>query len=161
MDDHGTTHARRRSPLAARALAALLIAGAAPLPGCGNPAQGPIDSNLAYWTARRPARYRYAFRWSCFCAPEYTADVLITVENNVVKEVVDATTSAPVKVPSDWKTIDGLFSFLQEAIDRNADSITATYDPAWHFPADVSIDYIKNAADDEKGFRASNLTVLP
>jgi hypothetical protein len=59
-----------------------------------------------------------------------------------------------------YATIDRVFLALQSAYTAEADEITVTYDPAYGFPATVSIDYIIEAMDDELSYQVSDFQVL-
>ena len=79
-----------------------------------------------------------------------------------IVEITDAMTGAKLDAArfKDFRTIDGLFDFIQEAINRNAESIQVTYDPTYAYPTSVSIDYIKQAVDEEMAFKASDLKAM-
>ena len=148
----------RRLPITR--LVALAVSFGAALAGCSHPAQSSVDHNRALWSGQRPAKYQFTFRWSCFCAPEYTEPVKITVDNGQVTQVVPVTAGMPISKTSDYRTIDGLFELIQAAVDRNADEIKATFDPTRGFPSNVSIDYQKQASDEEMAFTAQDLVIL-
>ncbi|MSR01462.1 MAG: hypothetical protein EXR94_01795 [Gemmatimonadetes bacterium] len=40
-------------------------------------------------------------------------------------------------------------------------AVTVSFDRQYGFPSDATIDYIKNAVDDELSLKASNFVVLP
>lgn len=143
------------SPLRRALPLTLLVLGA-----CQNPAQPPLQDHHAVWTQKNLANYTYKFNWSCFCPPDYTAPVQILVQAGKITEIADAMTGQKLDAArfKDYRTIDGLFDFIQDAINRNADSIQATYDATLGYPTSVSIDYIKQAADEEMAFSASGLT---
>ncbi len=140
------------------ALSFAALALVAAIAGCGgHPVQSALDSNQSLWTTKRPTTYRFTFNWLCFCSQEYTAPVEIQVENNAIKSIVDAgtTNAVPMARWKDYKTIDGLFAFIQEAVGRNADKIDATYDAQLGYPKNVEIDYVQNASDEEMSFRVT------
>ena len=141
---------RRKWTLAMASCCALLVAG------CSDSI---IDTRQDAWTKRAITSYDYSFNWSCFCGPDLTAPVRISVTAGAITGVVNRSTSAPVAAAhwSDYRTIDGLFAFLHEAEARNAAEIRLTWDPAFDYPATAFIDYVKDAADDEKTFAASDL----
>ena len=57
-------------------------------------------------------------------------------------------------------TIDALFDEIQDAINREAHLVIAEYDSQLGFPKSVSIDYIREAADDEMAFSVSAFHLL-
>jgi hypothetical protein len=50
-------------------------------------------------------------------------------------------------------TIGGLFDAIADALERPPASFSATYDPARGYPVCVDIDPIRNAVDEEVGYR--------
>lgn len=139
-----------------------LALAAALLSACANPSQPPLDEHRAIWTQKSLGNYTYKFNWSCFCSPDYTASVQIKVQAGKIVEITDAMTGAKLDAArfKDFRTIDGLFDFIQEAINRNAESIQVTYDATNAYPTSVSIDYIKQAVDEEMAFKASDLKAM-
>jgi hypothetical protein len=55
------------------------------------------------------------------------------------------------------EAVEGLFTFIQSAIDRPAHLIRAQYDAAKGFPAEIDYDGAAQIADDEIFFRASDV----
>jgi hypothetical protein len=51
--------------------------------------------------------------------------------------------------------VDGLFDILEDAFQRGAHSIEATYDPETGVPVEFFIDYIENAIDEELEMRVT------
>lgn len=136
--------------------AAFVVGG---LIGCSDPL-GPERSELerarARWEARAPALYEFKLDRGCFCPFEFIRPVRITVSDGVVVSAVDPDTNEPLDPPTDgFPTIDDLFAEIQDAIDREADSIEATYHGTLGYPVEVYIDWIMNAIDDEMSFRVS------
>ena len=68
-------------------------------------------------------------------------------------------------VPSDrwssWRPVEGLFDLVQDAIDRNAARLEATFDPATGFPGSFAADYDLAVADEELAFTAGGLWPVP
>ena len=138
----------------------------APTPPTPAAVSGPADSlleaNRALWSSSGVDSYRYRFRWECFCG-DYVQVVDIVVVNGAIASVVDASTGRPVsaEVAARYRTIDGIFGFLREAIDRPADSVRAVYDANLGYPAEGHVDYVLQVADEEMGFRIYGLSPLP
>lgn len=87
----------------------------------------------------------------------------IEVRRDSVIAVVDRETGAPVPLMQfgrPWPTVAELFAELDRAI-RDADTVDARYDPVSGMPISASIDWIRNAADDETTFTAGGLSQLP
>lgn len=129
------------------------------LSGCGvlGPAgQGDLNAARRTWEASGLRNYDFTFRWECFCA--YTQPVRIFVHDGTIGYVTETATGDPVPDAAEkFNTVDGLFDIIQDAIDRNAHSITVTYDPDRGFPVTVRIDYEEFAVDEEMGFTISSL----
>jgi hypothetical protein len=98
------------------------------------------------------------FRWNCFCPQE---EVIIEVENAQIVSVVDAESQQPIEDVSQYKTVDGLFDFLQDALNDRPHDFSASYDPGQGFPTSAFIDYEAQVADEELGFELLSLTRLP
>jgi len=58
-------------------------------------------------------------------------------------------------------TIDRIFSELETDINGAADEVVVKYDPTYGFPTEASIDFIKEAIDDELYLTLSNFEELP
>lgn len=126
----------------------------------GAPLDSTLEANRALWSASRPAAYRYRFQWVCFCVQEHIRVVDITVANRSILSVVDAETREPLSGPAaaQYRTIDGLFDFVQESIDYPAASIQAAFDPHLGYPSQAYVDYVAGIADEEMGFRVFALS---
>ncbi len=121
-----------------------------------------LDTNISRWQANKLSNYQFYFRWICFCPPDYISPVTITVENGAISNVIYNETQILVQVDkmSRYKTIDDLFSFIQDAYDQNAHQISIHYDPHRGYPMKGSVDYVEMIADEEKGFKIKNLIEL-
>ena len=111
------------------------------------------------WAAKNLKDYQYTFNWACFCPPEHNKPVVVTVRNGVVSAVKYADGSGAVDKTkyASYKTIEGLFEFLQDAINRNAYRIEVSYDATLGFPTLASIDYDQRVSDEEMSFKAGSL----
>lgn len=142
------------------AVAATLLA--ASLAACADPAgPGTLQSNRAKWEAAGPASYTYRLQRTCFCILEDVQPVRITVQSGAVTAVTSATTGdalPPDEAALFQITIDSLFNWVETAAGGAADAVTAEYDATLGYPRMVSIDYVKNAVDDEIAFSALLLT---
>jgi hypothetical protein len=148
----------RRSPIALTgALTALLASGAISCSNPLGPEQSELDHARVRWESRLPVLYEFRFQRGCFCPPEIVRPVRITVSNGVVISAVDPDTNEPVDPPlNGFPTIDDLFDEIQDAIDRDAARIDATYDESFGYPVQVFVDWILNAIDDEMSFQVSD-----
>ena len=131
--------------------AVLMVLGA-----CGDDLTGParsadLERARQRWRAARPAEYAYTLRRSCFCGPEVTRPVQITVRNGTVVELRYADTG--VLVDARWTplfpSIDGLFTIIDDAIARRAERLDLTFDLTLGYPVEIDIDYSTRIADEE------------
>lgn len=56
-------------------------------------------------------------------------------------------------------SIDAVFARVATSY-RQADRVTVTYDPTYHFPHDTSVDENAHAIDDEHGFSVRSFRIL-
>jgi len=135
----------------------------AAVPTTGPVSDAMLQASQERWSDAQLASYRYRFRWNCFCTQDYVRLVDITVSHGVVASVTDARTGVPLgaQAATNYRTIDGLFDFVRGAVDGSAASVNGAFDARLGYPALVSVDYVANMADDEKGFQILSLTPSP
>jgi len=138
--------------------ACLAAAAAATLGACDGPTspERQLQAARLKWERTRPAAYTFTIARYCFCAPG-GGPVIVSVRDGVVESRTYAANGAAVApaYAEYFPTIDGLFEVIEDARQR-ADAIDVTYDPAFGFPAVISIDYIRTSADDEITYRATS-----
>ena len=145
------------------AVAALAAFGSA----CGRAGpSGPLDEAQArlndarrMWRSQSVSAYSYVYARSCFCAPDAREPVRIIVRSQRVQSVVTVSTGAS-RSPAEFRTIDGLFDMIQDAIDDGVASVVAEYDPRLGFPRTVYIDVDARLADEEVAFEARDLVPI-
>jgi hypothetical protein len=118
-----------------------------------------LNQNLRKWTSKGIVDYRYTFRWICFCVPDYTRLVSISVQSGKIKAVkyADGKNSLDRSQFERYRTVKGLFRFIQDAINKKADKIDVSYDPKLGYPTSAFIDYSQEVADEERGFEVKSL----
>ena len=128
--------------------------------GGGSPAVRSDDlaAARARWDAAGLDAYRLTLRRSCYCpSPDYTGPFEVTVRDGVIEgvrldgEVVDAERGL---------TVDALFALIEEAYDREAETVRLAFDPEVGYPTEVYIDYSSMMADEEIGYTVSALAPL-
>ena len=121
--------------------------------------KSPLEINRLKWKQNRLNTYQFQFEWQCFCAPDYVAPVLITVNHEAFTKVVDVKSGQPISLNryNNYLTMEGLFDFVQSAIDENAIQIDINYHPKYGFPTEAWIDWNRMIADEEKGFLINKL----
>ena len=60
-----------------------------------------------------------------------------------------------------YETIDQIFSELEKDINGEADDVVVAYESKYGYPAQVNIDFVKDAADDEITLNISAFEKLP
>jgi hypothetical protein len=112
------------------------------------------EQGLARWELTRPEAYVATMERICFCTPEMTGPVLVTVQGNtVVSRVYEASGEpVPAEYADGFPTIDGLFRIIKDAIDDGYHKLDAFYDPATGIPFNFWIDYERNVQDEEVGY---------
>ena len=116
--------------------------------------QASILKNQARWERSGINNYAYETAWQCFCPPEYTALVNVDVAQGQIAalEFVDSAMGPVIPGQERYLTVDGLFDFIQDALDRDAFQIRAEYDSELGYPREVFVDYSELMADEELGF---------
>ncbi len=110
-----------------------------------------LDANRLRWSASgQTAEYVLRQQVSCFCGfPVTPHDV--TVVGDSIADVRDSATGV-VLAAGQWefyRSVDGLFEMIEDALESNAHMVDVDYHPLLGYPALISIDYIRNAVDDE------------
>lgn len=133
-----------------------LIVGAVSCGDAVGPHRGTADLDAARqrWHAQDLHTYAFTLQRSCFCVNVHP--LFVVVLSDTVAGVLDLETAATVDRGL-GETVDGLFAFIQDAIDRKAERIDAKYDAAKGFPTEIDYDGSATIADDEISFRASDV----
>lgn len=119
-----------------------------------------LITNRLKWNTHRLTDYTYRLRITCYCPPEFTEPVEITVHGRAVQGVASAATGTPLSQEQAAYfqiTVDSLFGWLETALSEAAAVIVADYDASLGYPRNVHIDYAQPAVDDEIGFIAQLL----
>ena len=133
-----------------------LLAFAASCSDAAGPGQHVTDLEAARqrWRAENLHTYAFTIQRSCFCVNIHP--LFVVVVSDTVAGVLDVTTGTPVDRQL-GETVDGLFAFIQNAIDRHAQKIDVMYDPTKGFPTQIDYDGAAQIADDEIFFRVSDV----
>jgi len=153
--------------LAPRLLVASLLALAAvgcsiTEPSSRSAAERDLARNRQRWTSSGIHDYEFDYQMSCFCGPEATRPVHITVRQDAVASVVrsDDGLSAGTNYAG-WPSVTALFADIEARLDQGVDRITVDYDPTYGYPRSIVVDVAAMAADDEYSRTAGNLRPLP
>lgn len=110
-----------------------------------------LAEHRAIWDAKHPVAYRFRVSVGCFCLPSVRGPWIITARVDT-REVLPATPDGEQPLSSEMPPdVEGVFTKAKDALAK-ADKVEITYDETWGFPTSVSIDWIKDAVDDEESF---------
>ena len=115
----------------------------------------------ARWTANGGGDYDLTARALCFC-PYGGQPVRVVVRGGRVVEALVVATGQPVpsSVAPIYRPIDQLFDVIEDAVQRRAHRIEATYDAHYGYPTHFLIDYVENAADEEFGYEIEAFSIV-
>jgi hypothetical protein len=141
-----------------RRLAAALLGCAVPLAGCSvlgiGGERGRLEENRQRWQRQGVRSYEMRQEYICFCPPGMLGPVLIRVHDGVVVSRVRVD-GQPTPVPAEWfGTVEDLFARVEDALDRDFDTVTVAYDPEMGYPRRIALDVDDDAVDDEMGIIA-------
>ncbi|MEO8450281.1 MAG: DUF6174 domain-containing protein [Gemmatimonadota bacterium] len=138
------------NPLSNALLAALLLTA------CSTGPSDDLEGARQRWSSQHIDTYVITVRRSCFCGGP--SETEIHVENGTIRSIVDPATGAQLPVPLSppYLDVEGLFATVATAIQQPAASLTVTYNRDHGYPEQVSIDWIKNAADDEVAYAVTH-----
>ena len=127
-----------------------------------------LSRNKQTWQDANISHYRFELNLSCFCAFRDQMPLTIEVKDGEVVSVKDASGTAVSTDDPNYQyfvelaTIDRLFTEL-ESVTGSADAgeVIVKYDSTLGYPTEASIDYIKEAVDDELYVTVSGLEALP
>ena len=127
--------------------------------------QSEIEQNKEKWENANISHYRYHLSITCFCVFSQDMPLIIEVQDGEVVSMeyqsgneIDATSR---ELFEKYATIDRLFAELEADINGAADEVIAKYDATYGFPTEVTIDFVKEATDDELYLNLSNFEELP
>lgn len=102
-----------------------------------------------------PADYDIVVQRQCFCGgPEALGPVRVRVRGGAIVERTYETDGSPVPAPfaATFPAVEGLFEFIEDAIDRESDHLVVIFDPELGYPVLAFADYVLEAADEEQGY---------
>jgi hypothetical protein len=129
-------------------LIALLVAsGACTVSG----PESDLEAARRRWADRGPTSYEMVVGPECFCGEAVTARVLVTVRQREVvsRHYVSSGASVDSRWDAAFPDVPGLFDLIEDAIDRKAARVSASYDPQLGYPMRIDIDYRRDYVDDE------------
>ena len=107
------------------------------------------------WEAAGVRSYRMQLAAGCECPMSGRWDIV--VREGAPVSATPQETSAMLHLDNGFRTVDELFDQLDSALG-SASSVTVSYDPVLGYPAQVRVDVIANAVDDEFGWSIAAFT---
>lgn len=142
----------------------LILASFVVLAGCGILDPDDRRDDLAdarrRWDSLNIVSYEYVLQRSCFCPIETVRPYRVRVLNGAVVDARDVETGAAPPAGLPILTIPELFAVIEDALDQSAYSLEVDYDAQRGYPVRIAIDYDRQTADEELGFRASEFLSL-
>ena len=122
-----------------------------------------LDAAHARWQATHMSDYQFDFQRSCFCGPDITRQVTITVWGRAPLSIVysDSGTAADSTLFRQYLTMERYFTFLQNEVAGHPATFTAVFDSSTGYPRQVFIDDVATIADDEVTLHIFALRPLP
>lgn len=139
-------------------IATLVAVGA----GCGLSGPGRsldrFDEAKRLWDRENPANYAVTVQRLCFCGNVDQVRIVVVNRQVISRTVVASQQPLPANLNESYPDIPGLFATVKDAILR-ADAINVSFDRTYGFPSDATIDFIKNAIDDELTLKVTDFVV--
>jgi hypothetical protein len=110
-----------------------------------------LEAARQAWADNGPASYTMAYREVCFC-PEMLAEVTVTDG-----AITGATTVSDAGFDVTPRTVEDMFDEIQDALDRSAFRVSATFDPNTGAPLEYFIDDVEMMADEESGVTVESI----
>jgi hypothetical protein len=131
----------------------------------GNALGTEIEQNKEKWQDANISHYRYHLSITCFCIFSQDMPLIVEVQDGKIVSM-EFQNGNPIDPGSrelfeKYATIDRLFTELEADMNGAADEVTAKYDATYGFPTEVTIDFVKDATDDELYLNLSNFEKLP
>lgn len=122
-----------------------------------------LQFNRKLWNSNNIVSYRYTFSNSCFCISDARGPVVIEVRNGQTVSITSVETGQPVDPQffQNYNTIPKLFNVIQDAIARQASSLTVQYNARYGYPTQINVDYNAQIADEEIYLTIENFEILP
>lgn len=116
--------------------------------------QTDLDLAMQTWKGKNIASYQAQQKISCFCGPNSTHPITFDVARGVavkgsIQDVSDTDPVPAKELQVQPKTVEELFTLIQNAIDNRAENITVSYDAELGYPTHVGIDQSYMIADEE------------
>jgi hypothetical protein len=133
--------------------------------GAGASGGSELQQNREKWEGQNFDHYRFTVVVTCFCifaGAEVTYEVQ---DGQVINQTVQPHPDRQIDPDEisgyyqEYNTIEKVFDFLERATNE-ADEVTVEYDPTYGFPTDITVDWVKEATDDEVYLTLGNFEAL-
>ncbi len=156
------TRAGRVSTMRRQAAGTVLLCAFAA--GCQTDATCTPDQSIVTaqraWRAHHHEKYRFVWQQTCFCSPDATQPIIVTVRHDTIVSATDrGGVAVPDNVRANLKTIDALYRHVDSAQCKSATVRITASDTG--VPENVYIDPNAGVADDEFSVAISELVALP
>jgi hypothetical protein len=113
-----------------------------------------LDDAREQWADHGFSDYALTLRHDCFCGEEARGPVVVQVRFGEVAGRVYQESGQPVSgdYARFFPDVEGLFDFIESAIDQDAAEIRVEFHPELGYPTQIAVDFIENAADEERGY---------
>lgn len=136
------------------------------LTACSSSPVTELSENRAKWIDAKATHYRYSLSIGCFCPFMEDMPLTIEVQNGKTISIMDrdGNVIAPDNPSAEYylrySNMDSIFDNLEADLAGEADEVIVTYDPTYGFPSQISIDFIKEAVDDETSYTINDFQLL-
>lgn len=127
---------------------------------------GPVSSSTlelrSLWLKHATQTYVIEQMRVCFCPGPHGFVRLTVVDNQIVEGVTaDSGDSLTIEELKRYKTVDGLFEFIDEMEGRKPAVLQVEYDPDFGYPKNVYVDLHPEVVDEEIGFNTRLVQLFP
>ena len=124
-----------------------------------------IEQNREKWQNAHISHYRFHLNIGCFCVFSQDMPLIIEVQDGKAVSMEyqsgNEINAEHREIFKKYETIELIFNELEAGLNGAADQVTVKYDPTYGFPTEVTIDVMKETADDELYLTISNFEALP
>ena len=113
------------------------------------------------WSEQGYSDYALTLQHDCFCGQEARGPVVVQKRfGEITRSYVESGEPVPSDFERFFPDVEGLFEFIEEAVEQDAASIHVEFHPELGYPIAVSVDYSESAIDEESGYRVLALEPL-
>jgi hypothetical protein len=117
-----------------------------------------IRAAHARWQHASLRNYAFTSSLNCFCAPEYTAPMIVTVQSGVVTSIISASTGT-AQLLTARQSVDSIFANLERQAAESPALLTVQFDATYGYPTHA--DFGSLLADAGYSVSISDLRALP